>query len=134
MTTNSIQLQERQVVNIADGKCLGMVKDIELNLYTGCIESLILPGLKGFWMRLQHAGELRVPWDKVVCIGEDVILVHMPELSNADSLMHKNKCKRACNEQLAAEVLAYHKRTDLSDSSDESIIILEPDAYRTIEN
>jgi sporulation protein YlmC with PRC-barrel domain len=43
MTTNSMTLMERQVVNIADGKCLGNLKDIELNLWTGSIEALRLP-------------------------------------------------------------------------------------------
>lgn len=32
MSAKISDLQERQIVNIADGKCLGNIKDIELNI------------------------------------------------------------------------------------------------------
>jgi len=94
MTASTIELQERQVVNIADGKCLGNLKDIELNLWTGSIRSLVLPGMSGFWNRLQKSGELIVPWDKVVRIGVDVILIDMPEISQYDTLFAAGKRKK----------------------------------------
>ena len=94
MTANSMQLQERQVVNIADGKCLGNLKDIELNIWTGRIESLVLPAINGFWNRLQNSGELVISWDKVVRIGVDVILVDVPELSEYEMLFGKGKRKK----------------------------------------
>lgn len=80
MAAKISDLQERQIINIADGKCLGNIKDIELDLTNGCIKALVLPGLSGFWNMLQNHGELVIPWEKVVRIGVDVVLIDAEEL------------------------------------------------------
>ena len=132
MTTNSMTLMERQVVNIADGKCLGNLKDIELNLWTGSIEALILPALNGFWHRLQNAGELVIGWEKVVRIGVDVILIDAPELSQYDTMFQKGKRKRTQQDNSASplwqqEVEAYQEELDQN-----NIILLHRDDYREL--
>ena len=132
MTTNSMTLMERQVVNIADGKCLGNLKDIELNLWTGSIEALILPALNGFWHRLQNAGELVIGWEKVVRIGVDVILIDAPELSQYDTVFQKGKRKRTQQDNSASplwqqEVEAYQEELDQN-----NIILLHRDDYREL--
>mgnify|MGYP003412624920 FL=1 len=132
MTTNSMTLMERQVVNIADGKCLGNLKDIELNLWTGSIEALILPALNGFWHRLQNAGELVIGWEKVVRIGVDVILIDAPELSQYDTVFQKGRRKRTQQDNSASplwqqEVEAYQDELDQN-----NIILLHRDDYREL--
>ena len=132
MTTNSMTLMERQVVNIADGKCLGNLKDIELNLWTGSIEALILPALNGFWHRLQNAGELVIGWEKVVRIGVDVILIDAPELSQYDTVFQKGRRKRTLQDNSASplwqqEVEAYQEELDQN-----NIILLHRDDYREL--
>lgn len=132
MTTNSMTLMERQVVNIADGKCLGNLKDIELNLWTGSIEALILPALNGFWHRLQNAGELVIGWEKVVRIGVDVILIDAPELSQYDTVFQKGRRKRTQQDDSASplwqqEVEAYQEELDQN-----NIILLHRDDYREL--
>ena len=132
MTTNSMTLMERQVVNIADGKCLGNIKDIELNLWTGSIEALILPALNGFWHRLQNAGELVIGWEKVVRIGVDVILIDAPELSQYDTVFQKGRRKRTQQDNSASplwqqEVEAYQEELDQN-----NIILLHRDDYREL--
>lgn len=132
MTTNSMTLMERQVVNIADGKCLGNLKDIELNLWTGSIEALILPALNGFWHRLQNAGELVIGWEKVVRIGVDVILIDAPELSQYDTVFQKGRRKRTQQDNSAPplwqqEVEAYQEELDQN-----NIILLHRDDYREL--
>lgn len=132
MTTNSMTLMERQVVNIADGKCLGNIKDIELNLWTGSIEALILPALNGFWHRLQNAGELVIGWEKVVRIGVDVILIDAPELSQYDTVFQKGRRKRTQQDNSASplwqqEVEAYQEELDQN-----NIILLHRGDYREL--
>ena len=129
MTANSMQLQERQVVNIADGKCLGNIKDIELNLWTGSVQALILPGVNGFWSRLQNTGELLIPWNKVVRIGVDVVLVDMPELVESDGLFGRGRRKKTKGEpeRWQQEVLDYQEELERS-----NIIVLHPDDYREV--
>jgi len=76
-------LRMREVVNIADGRRLGPIKDIDINLEEGRIDAIILPGhgggggagkLMGFIGREE---ELVVPWQKIRKIGVDVILVDL---------------------------------------------------------
>ena len=131
MTANSMHLQERQVINIADGKCLGNLKDIELNLWTGCIESLILPALNSFWHRLQNYGELVIPWDKVVRIGVDVILIDAPELSEYDTMFGKGKRKKP--EKDSANMAWQQEVQEYQDAlKQENIIVLNREDYREV--
>lgn len=74
-------LRMREVINIADGRRLGPIKDIDVNLEEGRISAIILPGHGGGAGRLMgfigREEELVVPWPKVRKIGVDVILVDL---------------------------------------------------------
>jgi YlmC/YmxH family sporulation protein len=73
-------LRMREVINIADGRRLGPIKDIDVNLEEGRINAIILPDhgggnrLMGF---LGREEEIIVPWNKIKRIGIDVILVDL---------------------------------------------------------
>ncbi len=75
-------LRMREVINIADGRRLGPIKDIDINLEEGCINAIILPGHGGggtgrLMGIIGREEELVVPWPKVRKIGVDVILVDL---------------------------------------------------------
>lgn len=71
-------LRVREVINIVDGRRLGPVKDIDLDLTKGYLSALVLPGqnhfFRGFFGREE---EIIVPWEKIIKIGVDVILVEL---------------------------------------------------------
>ena len=76
-------LRNRDVVNILDGKNLGNIIDIDLDLDNGKVLALVLPGrVKGFLFTKRE--EVVVPWQKIVRIGRDVILVEVPMVSEMD--------------------------------------------------
>lgn len=147
MSANSMQLQERQVLNIVDGKCLGNLKDIELNLWTGSIQALVLPGGNGFWNRLQKTEEVIIPWEKVVLIGVDVILVDLPECAQYDTLIGPGKRRKQDRKEKAKsreiekvkgsekdgtwqqEDTAYEETLN---SANQQIIVLNPEEYREV--
>ncbi|EIT85006.1 hypothetical protein A374_11930 [Fictibacillus macauensis ZFHKF-1] len=67
--------QVKDVVNVANGKKLGHIADLEINVTTGKIDSLIIPGagkMLGFFSR---ESDIVIPWRNIVKIGTDVILV-----------------------------------------------------------
>ncbi|SFR15828.1 YlmC/YmxH family sporulation protein [Desulfoscipio geothermicus] len=74
-------LRMREVINIADGRRLGPIKDIDINLEEGRINAIILPGHGGgggrFMGFLGREEEIVVPWQKIRKIGIDVILVDL---------------------------------------------------------
>lgn len=71
------ELRDREIVNILDGRRLGPVKDIILDLEKGKINALVLPGLTGGRILgiFGRSEDLIVPWDKINRIGVDVVLV-----------------------------------------------------------
>ncbi len=77
-------LRTREVVNILDGKKLGNIVDIDLDLEKGKVLAFILPGKIRGWSFFSKREEVIVPWDKIVRIGRDVILVEVPIYSEID--------------------------------------------------
>lgn len=67
--------QIKDVVNVADGKKLGNIGDIDINLSTGKIDAVIVGGtgkVLGFFGKDE---DIIIPWKNILKIGEDVILV-----------------------------------------------------------
>lgn len=124
MSAKISDLQERQIVNIADGKCLGNIKDIELNTFDGTIQALVLPGTGGFWNLLQNQGELLIPWQRVVRIGVDVVLIDMPELTENNSRGGMRSRNRRKKEEPVWEQEVAQYQQELQQSN---IIVLPPE-------
>ena len=68
------ELQKKDIVNVNNGKRIGNIIDIKINK-EGYIESLILEKRK--YSRLfSSSDEIEVAYNKIVRIGEDVILIN----------------------------------------------------------
>jgi len=81
------ELRQKEVINICNGERLGYVCDVEFCLEKGEIEAIVVPGC----MRLFRFGkkeDIVITWDKIRCIGDDVILVE---------LSHFAPKKKACD-------------------------------------
>ena len=73
------ELKQKDVVNVRDGKRLGKPIDLVLN-DTACVDALVVPGPGGFLNLLKQEKEgCLVPWDRILRIGDDVILVELCE-------------------------------------------------------
>lgn len=73
------ELEEKEVINVCDCKCLGNVRDLEIDEKNGCIKCLIVPG-PGKWLGcICREFELFIPWCSIVKIGPDIILVDIDE-------------------------------------------------------
>ena len=73
------ELQEKEVINVCNCKCMGNVSDLELDEKTGCIQALIVPGPCKFFGMFGHDFEFCIPWKCIVRIGSDIILVEIKE-------------------------------------------------------
>lgn len=71
-------LRMREVINILDGKKLGNIIDIDLDMERGKVLAFILPGRVRGWSIFSKREDVVVPWDKIIRIGKDVILVEVP--------------------------------------------------------
>lgn len=74
------ELKQKDVVNICDGRRLGKPIDLVLG-DTACVEALVVPAGGGFLNLLRQEKEgCLVPWERVLRIGSDVILVEVRDL------------------------------------------------------
>ena len=72
------KLKNREVINIRDGKSLGYIYDIEVNLEQGTIEGVVIPGERSFFrFKAGKSDDLLIKWDRIRTIGDDVVLVDM---------------------------------------------------------
>lgn len=75
------ELRLHDVINVIDGKRLGMIRDIDIDVENGRVKSIILPGNSRLFSFLTKNEEVVVPWEKIVKIGVDVILVELSSTS-----------------------------------------------------
>ena len=70
-------LQQKEVINVCDCKCLGSVCDLEFDEKDGFITAIIVPGPGKIFGCFGRDFELCIPWCNIVRIGPDIILVDM---------------------------------------------------------
>ena len=69
------ELRRKEVINLRDGARLGAVCDLEVDLCSGTVCSIVVPGPPRFFGILRSDEELVIPYDRISKIGDDVILV-----------------------------------------------------------
>lgn len=70
-------MRVREVVNIVDGRRLGVIDDVEIDLDNGRITAIVIPGGGRFLGFFGKNDEYIVPWEKIRRIGVDTILVEL---------------------------------------------------------
>jgi YlmC/YmxH family sporulation protein len=73
------ELQQKEVINIKDGKCLGNVRDLEFDEKDGGITAVIVPGPAKWLGCVGREHELCIPWCRIIRIGPDIVLVDVEE-------------------------------------------------------
>ena len=73
--TNTYDIRSKEVINIYDGRSLGFVDDVELNLEKGTIEALIIPAERSMFGLISRGEDIVIRWRDIKRIGDDVILV-----------------------------------------------------------
>jgi len=77
-------IKNKELINIFDGKSLGYVSDIEIDLEKGRIDALIVPAQSGFFSLFSKENEYIIKWKDIKKIGEDVILVEVKNIYYSD--------------------------------------------------
>ncbi len=85
--TKYSKLRQKEVVNMIDGARLGYICDLLLDVCTGKICALVVPGPSKFSFFFKGDRDTVIPWNHIRKIGEDVILVEvdmncMPNYNN----------------------------------------------------
>ncbi len=75
---STAELREKEVINLCGGERLGYPCDFEFDLDDGRITAIIVPEGSGIsWLGKRE--EFIIPWCRIECIGEDAVLVKIPQ-------------------------------------------------------
>lgn len=77
MGEKGLDFKHKEVINITNAKRLGYVQDVTADLETGIITSIIVPGGNKLFNMFSGNNDIVIPWTKIKCIGEDIILVEI---------------------------------------------------------
>ncbi len=80
MESSFLDLRCKEVINIVDGRLLGHIIDMTVELRSGRILGLVVPAGKSFFSFFKAPQEIFIPYKNICKIGEDVILVEMYNL------------------------------------------------------
>ena len=75
METRIAELRYKEVISVEDGSRYGYVGDMEVDLETGQVRTLVVPGRRRLFGLLGREADTYIPWTSVRRFGEDIILV-----------------------------------------------------------
>ena len=77
MACRIADLRCKEVINICDGLRLGFVSDVYLNVVSGQIVSLVVPGRCRICGMFGREDDYVIPWECIRKIGDDIVLVEI---------------------------------------------------------
>lgn len=75
MANRLSDLRSKEIINIHDGMRFGAPGDLEFDLVSGRVTALIVPGPYKLLGLFGRGEDVRIPWEAIRKIGEDIILV-----------------------------------------------------------
>ena len=75
------ELRYKEIINVSDGSRYGWVGDVEVDLDSGQVRALEVPGRLRLFGLLGREEDRVFPWEAVRRFGADTILVETPPLS-----------------------------------------------------
>ncbi|MDR5657905.1 YlmC/YmxH family sporulation protein [Serpentinicella sp. ANB-PHB4] len=75
-------LTQKEVISLSDGRRLGLISDLEVDLKRGRINAIIVPSEEKGFNFLNKEADQEIRWGQIRKIGFDVILVEL--INNTD--------------------------------------------------
>ena len=75
MSVKFTQLQCKEVICVQDGRRLGFISDVMVEIPSGCVCGIVVPGPCRCLGCIGRGEEFLIPWNAVCRVGPDVVLV-----------------------------------------------------------
>ena len=75
MGTRLTNLQCKEVICVGDGRRLGFISDVELEVPEGCVYAIVVPGPCRVLGMFGRREDFIIPWKCICRIGPDIVLV-----------------------------------------------------------
>ncbi len=69
------ELRAKEVINVSDGARLGYISDVEIDLDTGRLIAVVVPGTYRLMGLLGREDDMVITWENIKKIGDDVIII-----------------------------------------------------------
>lgn len=96
MQESLTDLTEKQVVNLCDGRILGYIVDFKIDVCSGRLTAIIIPGEGGIF-GFKKCTDIVIPWEKICKIGKDAIIVDIGPIVTEDCKSGGCKKKKRFN-------------------------------------
>ena len=77
-------LCRKDIISISTGQNIGRADDIEFNEKNAKVENLIVFGRPKLFGLLGRGKDVRIPWEDVITVGKDVILINSQDIVTSD--------------------------------------------------
>ncbi len=77
MNMKMSELKCKEVICLADGRRLGYISDVQLQVPEGCIQAIVVPGPCRYLGLFGRRDDFVIPWNCICRIGPDIILVEV---------------------------------------------------------
>ncbi len=108
-------LKARDVINVADGRCLGRISNLKLRFPQGVLVGIFVPGRKSCGLRLFNRNDIFIEESKILKIGGDVILVNLKGDTSYPPKPPKNDCRSYHQKPTCEDIMCDASRIDQSD-------------------
>ena len=75
MGTRLTNLQCKEVICVGDGRRLGFISDVELEVPEGCVSAIVVPGPCRVLGMFGRREDFIITWKCICRIGPDIVLV-----------------------------------------------------------
>lgn len=69
------ELRYKEIINVSNGHRLGFVSDVDMDVISGKVMALIVPGPCRFFGLFGREDDYVLPFDAISRIGSDIILI-----------------------------------------------------------
>lgn len=76
----SDEFRRKEVINIRTAERLGFIRDVDICIETGKIESVVIPCGNFFVKLFTGKRDYVIPWKSIIRVGKDIVLVDYIEL------------------------------------------------------
>ncbi len=73
------EMKDKEVISIRSCKKLGYIADLEIDICTGCVKDIIVPGKRSICNLFGADNECIIHFCQIKQIGPDIILVDVDE-------------------------------------------------------
>lgn len=74
----NFDLKQKRVIDVDTAEAVGFIRDMDIDFETGKIRSVTIPQ-KGIFSLFQGGKNVTVPWERVVAIGNEFVIVKRNE-------------------------------------------------------